>query len=71
MRNIFAEKSYAKCGADCKPFAFPLYQAFLKNKKRSGTSLPVSFSASFLKKNISLVIFFLTDQISLSDCLNL
>ena len=29
----------------CRPFAFTLYKAFLKNKKRSGTSLLVSFSA--------------------------
>ena len=28
------------------------------NKKKSGTSLPAPFSAWFLKKNISLVIFF-------------
>ena len=40
-----------------KPLAFTSYKAFLKNKKRPGTSLPVSFSAWFLKKNISLVIF--------------
>ena len=33
------------------------YKAFLKNKKRSGTSLPTSFSTWFLKKNISVVIF--------------
>ena len=32
------------------------YKAFLKNKKRSGTSVSASFSAWFLKKNISLVI---------------
>ena len=34
------------------------YKAFLKNKNRSGISLPVSFSAWFLKKNISLIIFY-------------
>ena len=27
----------------CRPFASTLYKPFLKNKKRSGTSLPVSF----------------------------
>ena len=41
----------------CKPLAFTSYKAFYKNKKRSGTSLLASFSASFFKKNISLVIF--------------
>ena len=39
------------------PLAFTSYKAFLKNKKRSGTSLPTLFSAWFLKKNIYLVIF--------------
>ena len=34
----------------CRPLAFTSYEAFLKNKKRSRTSLPVSFSAWFLKK---------------------
>ena len=32
--------------------------AFLKNKKWSGTSLPVSCSALFLKKNVSHVMFY-------------
>ena len=32
--------------------------SFLKNKKRSGTSLSASFSAWFLQKNISVVIFY-------------
>ena len=41
----------------CRPFAFASYQAFLKNKKKSGTSLPASFSLRFLKKNIFLPIF--------------
>ena len=36
---------------------FYLIIAFLKNKKRSGTSLPASFSAWHFKKNSSLVIF--------------
>ena len=40
--------------------------SFYKNKKRSGTSLPASFSAWFLKKNISLVIFFYQTE---SQCL--
>ena len=42
----------------CRPPALISYKAFLKNKKkRSGISLPVSFSAWILKKNISVVIF--------------
>ena len=36
---------------------FIYLKAFLKNKKRSGTSFPASFSAWFLKRNIALVIF--------------
>ena len=39
-----------------RPLAFTSYKFFKKNKKRCGTSLPASFSAQFLKKNISLVI---------------
>ena len=35
-----------------------LKQSFLKNKKRSGTGTRASFSVWFLKKNISLVMFF-------------
>ena len=42
----------------CRPFAFTSYKAILKNKKRSETSLPVSFSTWFLKKNISDAIFY-------------
>ena len=30
---------------NCRPFAFTLYKAILKIKKRSGTSFPDSFSA--------------------------
>ena len=87
MRNIFVEKSYAKCGGEtiprlfsekskfsiypdqwckvlyndfllyanlraieivkpsCRPLAFILYKAFLKSKKKSGTSLLNLFSA--------------------------
>ena len=50
------------------PLAFTFCKSFLKNKKRSGTSLPSSFSAWLLKKNISRVVL-LTDQISMPDCL--
>ena len=42
----------------CRPLAFTSNKAFLKRKRRSGTSLPASFSAWFFKENISLVIFF-------------
>ena len=42
----------------CRPFAFTSYKAFLKNNKGSGTSFLASFSARFLKKNISVVIFY-------------
>ena len=31
--------------SSCRPLAFTYYKAFLKNKKRSGTSFPTSFSA--------------------------
>ena len=41
-----------------RPRAFTSNKVFLKNKKRSGTSLPASFSAWFLNKNISRVKFF-------------
>ena len=37
---------------------FYLIKALLRNKKRSETSLPASFSAWFLKKNISVVTFY-------------
>ena len=50
----------------CWPLGLTLYKAFSNIKKISGTSLPASFSAWFLKKNFS---FLLTDQISLYDCL--
>ena len=40
----------------CKPLPSTSYKAFLKNKKRSGTSLPASFSAWLLKNNIIIII---------------
>ena len=43
------------------PLALTYIKLFQKNKEMFGTSLPASFSASFLKKNISHVI--LTDVI--------
>ena len=42
----------------CRPLVFTSYKAYLKSKTRSGTNLPVSFSACVFKKNISLVIFY-------------
>ena len=45
------------------PPSFTRYKAFLKNKKRSGTSRSASFSVRFLKKNKFSYIL-LTDQIS-------
>ena len=44
---------------NCRPPIFTSNKAFLKNKERSGTSLPASFSAWVLKKIISLVTFLL------------
>ena len=41
----------------CMPLVIMSYKAFLKNRKRYGTSLPASFCAWFLKKNIYLTIF--------------
>ena len=41
----------------CRPLAFTSFEAFSKNKKRSGTSFPASFSAQFFLRNIYLFIF--------------
>ena len=49
----------------CWPQAFTSYKTFLTNKKRSGTSLPVSFYVLSFKKKNSHVI--LTNQILSSD----
>ena len=40
------------------PRAFTLYRAFLKNENGSGTSLPASFFAWFLKKKTFHIIFY-------------
>ena len=40
-----------------RPLAVPPYKAISKTKMRSGASLPASFSALFLNKNICLAIF--------------
>ena len=42
----------------CRQLAFTSSKGFLKNKKRPGTSFPVSFTEWFLKKNIPFVIFY-------------
>ena len=45
----------------CRPLAFTSYKAFLKNKKRSGTSLPASFSLhGFWRKIFLVLLFYLT-----------
>ena len=56
MRNIFLEKSDTECGGKASPRRFSeklklstsldqcSKQAFLKNKMRTGTNLPASFS---------------------------
>ena len=63
MRNIFLEKFYTKCGGGTihrhsRPLASTSYKDFFyKNKKWSGNTLPSSFSAWFLKKDVYLVTF--------------
>ena len=42
----------------CSLFTFISNKAFLKTKKRSRTSLPALFSALYLKKNRSVIIFY-------------
>ena len=42
----------------CRPIVFTTNEDFLKNKKNSRPSFNATFSALFLKKNISLVIFY-------------
>ena len=42
----------------CWSLTFTLYKVILKNKIRSGTSLPTPFSVWFLKKIISHAIFY-------------
>ena len=44
----------------CRPLTFTSYKAFWKNKKRSGTSFPASFSESFFFQKNSLAMFYLT-----------
>ena len=52
----------------CKRLAFTSYKAFLK-KKKSGTSLPTSFSASFFEEKYFYFYFLSLDQISAFVCL--
>ena len=53
----------------CRPLAFTLYNAFLKNKKGLGlVSLPYFLHFFFEITDLSCYIQ-LTDQISLSGCL--
>ena len=42
----------------CRSLASTSKKVFLKNKKKSVTSLPALFSARFIAKSISLVIFY-------------
>ena len=42
----------------CRPLGFTSCKTFLKNRNKFGISLTVSFPAWFLKKDISLVIFY-------------
>ena len=72
MINILLEKSYTKYGGktSSRPFSrkselsichiklLPQIKLFEKNKKESGTSFPALFSAWFLKKNLSRVLFY-------------
>ena len=42
----------------CKPLPFTSCKTFLRTKERTENSCPVSFSAWFLKKNVSFVVFY-------------
>ena len=54
---IYQVKGYRNIvNLSCRSLAFGSYKAFLKKRKKSGTSPPASFSAWFLTKNVSLVI---------------
>ena len=46
----------------CRPLAFNSNKAFLRNKKRSGTNVPASFSAWFWQKNPFSCYILLPDQ---------
>ena len=53
----------------CRPLAFTSNNTSLKNKKRSGTNIPASFSARILKKDQILLSFTLLFQILGSMCI--
>ena len=53
----------------CWLLAFTSNKVFLKNKKRSATSLSASFSGWFFKKKYFSRHILLTNQNSLADCL--
>ena len=66
LKFVFMSKPSTKILADLYqnalklrrwPLAFTLCKTYLENK-RSGTSLPISFSALFFKKNVSHAIFY-------------
>ena len=52
-----------------KYIAFNSHKVFLKKKKRSGTSFPVTFPACLFKETHFSCYILLTNQISFSDCL--
>ena len=52
-----------------KPLACTSYYIFLRNDKRSRTSLPASFSVKFLEKKCFSSYILLIGQVSLSGCL--
>ena len=61
----------------CRPLAFTSYKAFLKHKKRTGTSFSASFSTWFLRKifvnqivsswNLKLTLSFQSSRFFLYD----
>ena len=53
---LYAEDYWNLLKLTYKSFALTSNKTFLKNKKMSGSSLPASFSALFLKENIYLVV---------------
>ena len=55
---------------NCRLLAFITNKAFIKNKKESGSSLHVSFSARFLEKSIfsCYILMKFPDEISFSGC---
>ena len=59
LKVLCLVQSYLKMlKLSCIPLALSSYKAFLKNRKKSRTSLHALFSAWILNKNIFLVIFY-------------